>query len=333
MEKIEENIIIRYRSSGSAVDDLQRKLSNLGYLKDSQVDGFFGDDTLHALREFCRDEKLGSADHVTEKVWAKLVDASFKLGDRNLYLTMPYFHGADVLQLQKALVSLGFAIDQYDGIFGATTETALRKFQINMGLPCDGIAGSHTFATLNNLKFVWNNKDASSNNLDINFTKNNLWRASEVLENNLICVYGTNEFTRDVAKRISKIALATNPFSNLADSAVYSVVPDPKTLLIHIVLPDDDTSKESKAPRCAYEDKLSSALTTKNQDLNDDQNRFVKRLTLSIPVAKNSTPHRLIIELPSKTWWDAGEDRSAQHFAIMILDALCEALSIYKKQA
>ena len=38
-------------------------------------------------------------------------------------------------------------------------------------------------------------------------------------------------------------------------------------------------------------------------------------------------PSRVAIELPGTTWEDAGEDRSAQHFAITLLDALCAALS------
>lgn len=87
-----------------------------------------------------------------------LVDASFQLGDRNLFLRIPYLHGNDVLQLQKALGSLGFDVNKYNGIFGTSTERAVRRFQISMGLPSDGIVGSQTFMTLRNLKFTWSDK-------------------------------------------------------------------------------------------------------------------------------------------------------------------------------
>ena len=35
----------------------------------------------------------------------------------------------------------------------------------------------------------------------------------------------------------------------------------------------------------------------------------------------------IAVELPGTMWEDAGEGRSAQHFAITLLDALCSALS------
>ena len=88
--------------------------------------------------------QLECGDEVDEKTWTALVDASFCLGDRTLYLRMPHFHGHDVQQLQKALSALGFACGDIDGIFGAFTELALRKFQTNLGLPTDGIAGAYT---------------------------------------------------------------------------------------------------------------------------------------------------------------------------------------------
>ena len=72
---------------------------------------------------------------------------------------MPFFHGNDVKQLQKALGALGFSIVNYDGIFGTSTEQALRRFQINMGLPSDGIAGSATFEAIKKLEFTWGDKE------------------------------------------------------------------------------------------------------------------------------------------------------------------------------
>lgn len=150
----QSNVIVKKGDSGSATEDVQRKLNKLGYLKDSQIDSFYGEKTAAAILKFSEDVGLAPTEDVTEKVWARLVDASFKLGDRNLFLRIPYFHGNDVLQLQKALGSLGFQIRNYDGVFGTSTERALRRFQVNMGLPSDGIVGSQTFMALKNLKFT-----------------------------------------------------------------------------------------------------------------------------------------------------------------------------------
>lgn len=314
MVESQVHIIVKRGDTGIAVEDVQRRLNKIGYLKGSEVDCIYGEKTIKAINSFCRDQKIEICDDVTEKIWSKLVDATFTLGDRNLYLSMPYFHGSDVLQLQKALGSLGFQVYHYDGIFGPSTELALRKFQINMGLPNDGIAGSQTFTAIKNLQFTWNDKNPINQE---NATKH-LWRKSEVLEKNSICLFGTNEFTRDVAVRMSNLARATNPFSKVMSSNAYSVAPDKDTMLLHIVLPDEQDDAGTGAPRVAYsEDGM--------QD-NGDSEDFILRLASAIPVADKLTPSRMTIELPGKSWMDAGEERSAQHFAITVLDSLCFAI-------
>ena len=138
METIQQN------DTGAAVQDVQQKLAALGFLDEEDVSGTFGEETAAAVEAFCRAHALNVSRVVDDVVWAALLDASFVLGDRTLYLRMPYFHGNDVLQLQNALGALGFPCGDGDGIFGATTEAAVRKFQTNMGLPTDGIAGAFT---------------------------------------------------------------------------------------------------------------------------------------------------------------------------------------------
>ena len=131
---------IKRNDSGAAVEDVQQRLVRIGHLSEDAVTGIFDDATARALADFCAGAALPIAEEVTEKVWSALVDASFNLGDRTLYLRMPYFHGHDVLELQHALGALGFFYGDDDAIFGAHTEDALRRFQLNMGLPSDGIA-------------------------------------------------------------------------------------------------------------------------------------------------------------------------------------------------
>ena len=144
-------IKIELHDTGAAVEDVQQRLAALGYLREEQVTGTFGDVTAGAVRAFCRAVGLPEEGAVDDKVWAALVDAGYRMGDRTLFLRMPYFHGNDVAELQRALGALGFACGVEDGIFGAYTELALRKFQMNMGLFSDGIAGAFTFAAIRNL--------------------------------------------------------------------------------------------------------------------------------------------------------------------------------------
>ena len=94
---------IKRNDMGAAVEDVQQRLARIGHLPEDAVTGTFDDATAAALADFCAAAALPIAEEVTEKVWSALVDASFNLGDRTLYLRMPYFHGHDVYELQHAL--------------------------------------------------------------------------------------------------------------------------------------------------------------------------------------------------------------------------------------
>lgn len=61
-------IIVKKGDSGPATEDVQRKLSKLGYLKDSEVDSFYGDQTAAAVNKFAKDSGLAPIDDVSEKV-------------------------------------------------------------------------------------------------------------------------------------------------------------------------------------------------------------------------------------------------------------------------
>ena len=160
---------------------------------------------------------------------------------------MPYFHGNDVVELQSALGALGFACGGADGIFGAYTEDALRTFQTNMGLPTDGIAGAYTYAAIRNLHHSWEGKEAMREGAHLGFA-----RAAEVLEGNALCLFGTEQFTRSVASRMSNLALATSPTSKILSADSLLVAPDEDMLLVHIVLPGEATNVGG--PRVAYTD-------------------------------------------------------------------------------
>ena len=116
---------------GAAVEDVQSRLLQLGYtIDDTEVsDKRFGTTTEQAVGTFRLDSGLPAGCAVDIPCWSALVDASYKLGDRTLYLRMPNFHGADVQALQRALNVLGFACGEDDGYFGPHTEAALQQFQ------------------------------------------------------------------------------------------------------------------------------------------------------------------------------------------------------------
>lgn len=80
--------------------------------------------------------------------WTALVEASWELGDRALYLRSPNLRGDDVADLQTRLARLGFDCGRVDGIFGPRTLGALIELQTNSGLEPDGICGPTTVAAL-----------------------------------------------------------------------------------------------------------------------------------------------------------------------------------------
>lgn len=293
-------IVVAQGQSGAAVEDVQQRLVLAGCMEKSHVDGVFGEFTANAVRAFCRKVGIDETSDVTEKVWAALVDASFALGDRTLYLRLPHFHGHDVMQLQRALGALGFSCGGVDGIFGAGTEQALRKFQMNMGLPTDGIAGAYTFAAIRRLHFSWEDKDIVRQDNHLGFA-----RAASVLETTPLCLFGTKPFTRSVASRMSNLALATTPTSKIISADTLLVAPDKDMLRVHVVLPEE---RGGRAPRVTY-----------------DGDALELRLGAAI---RGLIPGQKLVEveLPGTVWEEAGAERSAQHFAITLLDALCLAL-------
>ena len=105
---------------GPAVEDVQTRLASLGYTIDTAETSAqeYGTTTAEAVRALRSSEGIETGDEVDGTTWSALVDASYKLGDRTLYLRLPNFHGADVQALQRALNTLGFACGVDDGYFG-----------------------------------------------------------------------------------------------------------------------------------------------------------------------------------------------------------------------
>lgn len=154
---------IKYKDKGPAVEDIQRRLRVLGYAIGTEgTSGTFLEETLAAVEKFQRANGIEPTGAVGPRTWSTLVDSSFELGDRMLYLRMPYFHGADVTQLQHALNHLGFVTGGADGIFGTSTEHAVTEFQANYDINPDGLVGNDTLRALFDLHHIWGGKEGGS---------------------------------------------------------------------------------------------------------------------------------------------------------------------------
>lgn len=147
---------IQRGQSGAAVNDVQRRLHDLGYdrpgFSEETARRFYGEATQALVRVFQETRGLRTNGEVDDDAWQELVEASWRLGDRFVYLRVPLFRGDDVREVQRYLNSLGFHAGREDGIFGQDTDRAVRTFQENMGLPADGIVGSSTIEYLLRLR-------------------------------------------------------------------------------------------------------------------------------------------------------------------------------------
>ena len=130
-------------SIGPEVEDVQRRLGDLG-LPCSDDPGVFDTATDAQVRTFQQRRGLTADGIVGGDTWRSLVAASYRLGDRMLYVTRPLLHGDDVRDLQRRLNQLGFDAGYDDGLYGDQTFDAVREFQLNTGANVDGIAGPST---------------------------------------------------------------------------------------------------------------------------------------------------------------------------------------------
>ena len=69
--------------------------------------------------------------------------------------------GSEVRQIQQKLINWGYMTGSVDGIYGAKTEAAVKRFQQKNGLTADGVAGS---ATLAKMGIMSNTTQGASNN-------------------------------------------------------------------------------------------------------------------------------------------------------------------------
>ncbi|HVF52191.1 MAG TPA: N-acetylmuramoyl-L-alanine amidase [Actinomycetota bacterium] len=132
--------LIKVGDRSDEVADIQARLRRMGF--DVADDpGVFGVSTRQAVQSFQQRRQILVDGIVGTNTWSELVEASWRLGDRTLYLRQPPTRGDDVSTLQRRLSALGFDPGREDGIFGINTATAVRSFQKEYGVSEDGIWG------------------------------------------------------------------------------------------------------------------------------------------------------------------------------------------------
>jgi N-acetylmuramoyl-L-alanine amidase len=144
-------VLIRQGDRSAQVLDVQARLRALGF-EVADEPARYGPSTARATRAFQQRRGIIVDGIVGPETWVHLVDASWRLGDRSLYLRHPLMRGDDVLVLQARLNALGFDAGKEDGFFGPDTDRAVRSFQREYGVAEDGIYGPASHAALTGLR-------------------------------------------------------------------------------------------------------------------------------------------------------------------------------------
>lgn len=302
---------------GAAVEDIQQRLISLGYdIGDERIDAVFGDKTAEALIAFKRKHGLGELPELDRTCWNTLVDESFSMGDRSLYLRYPNFHGNDVKTLQKALNILGFSCGNNDGIYGVHTESAVKEFQANAGLFPDGIAFTETFEAIERLHHSWADKNPDPHGME----HMGLARAAQVIESVKICFLGTDPIARNVAGRAWNLAAATSESSRFELRGSLDEV-DKKNFDVIVEISSLAAEKQSQL-----------MATVILHDLHTLPSRIQTACKASVD--KGNCPPEIRVELEHQDYYDGSfTSRKAQFLAIEVLDALCRAFESSIRQA
>ena len=132
--------------------EVRARLVRLGYLPKGAGGFKFDAETDRAVRAFQQERRISVDGTVGPVTFRHLEEARWTLGDRVLWFSAAQPHtGDDVEDLQRRLADLGFNIGRVDGIFGFSTDAALREFQRNVGMKADGTCGVNTVVALRRL--------------------------------------------------------------------------------------------------------------------------------------------------------------------------------------
>ena len=155
---------LRQGSTGSAVGQLQFWLNTLAQydagIPSTAVDGVFGSRTAAAVRAFQRREGLTADGVVGRTTWTTLYNEFRSIqsdnGTPNAYPGTPLRQGSRGQSVRLVQFWLKIARTVYaslrsvtvDGVFGAATAAAVKRFQSYFGLTSDGVVGRTTWQKL-----------------------------------------------------------------------------------------------------------------------------------------------------------------------------------------
>lgn len=130
---------------------MRDRLIRLGMLE-STAGATFDDAMDSAVRAFQQRQGLNVDGIVGPETYRRLEEVRWRLGDRVLSYSAGHMQiGDDAMTLQRRLTDMGFNSGRVDGIFGPSTDHALRDFQRNVGLEPDGVCGPDTLRELDRL--------------------------------------------------------------------------------------------------------------------------------------------------------------------------------------
>ena len=154
---------LKLNNSGNDVANMQMRLKAAGYYFGA-ADGVFGKDTKDAVIRLQKAYNLKQDGIVGSQTWAVIKTLNVSGAEQTVVEDDKTSVGAytrklqrgssgkQVTKLQQALIRLGYLAEgEDDGKFGPITAWAVMLFQQAEGLTVDGIAGSQTFSTLNEI--------------------------------------------------------------------------------------------------------------------------------------------------------------------------------------
>ena len=138
--------MIKPGDRGDVVTAVTNTLHRLGLI--AEPTDIFSEEVASAVRAFQQERGLRVTGEIDVGTHAAIEEARWKLGDRSLKVDSPMMRGDDVATLQSRLIDMGFNPGRVDGIYGKTTEAAVKEFQKSVGVKVDGICGPGTVMSL-----------------------------------------------------------------------------------------------------------------------------------------------------------------------------------------
>ena len=140
---------LKLGSKGPDIIELQEKLVEEGYLNKKYLTGYYGPNTVEAVKKYQKDNGIKQTGVVAELTIEALFNK--KTLDTSLVLKNGD-EGSNVKLLQSALSEMGYlANDKVTGYFGDVTESAVRKFQKDNGISQTGKAAKQTIEKINTI--------------------------------------------------------------------------------------------------------------------------------------------------------------------------------------